>query len=278
MKFVYIFLFLLFGEQNISLCQPAVGSTWGRTVAEKSGTLNCLWNESYGIVYEDSNGDLNGICVDILADFKTFVFNKYQVRLHVNFEEEKEFDKFMKRIAEDKLSIGASSVAITPGREKQFKFSPPFLTNPNILISNRNAKPLNKLEDLETTHKDFTIRVIRGSSHQQYAELIKKKYAPSMKIEYTSSSREIFDEMATNRELFTIVDCGEFLGAKVKNKEISVQKVDLGFVDKIGFVFSKKSDWSIPFNEFLTAEYLESSQYRKIVFNNLGSSYLTLLK
>jgi hypothetical protein len=146
------------------------------------------------------------------------------------------------------------------------------------LISNRNAKPLAKLEDIGTTHKDFTIRVIKGSSHEQYADLIKKKYAPHIKIDFATSSREILDAMTENKTLFTIIDCGEFLGAKIKNKEISLQKVDLGFVDKIGFVLHKRSDWSAPFKEFLSDEYHESSRYRKIIFDNLGSNYLTQIK
>jgi hypothetical protein len=75
-----------------------------------------------------------------------------------------------------------------------------------------------KLEDL-TTHKGFTIRVIKGSSHELYADLI-RKYAPEIKIDFATSSR---------------------VGAKVKNKEIGLQKVDLGFVDKIGFVLNKKN-------------------------------------
>jgi hypothetical protein len=114
-----------------------------------------------------------------------------------------------------------------------------------------------KLEDLGTTHKGFTIRVIKGSSHKQYADLIRKKYAPEIKIDFATSSR---------------------VGAKVKNNVIGLQKVDLGFVDKIGFVLTKKLRWVNSTQRVLSREYFETSRYRKAIFDNLGANYLTLLK
>jgi ABC-type amino acid transport substrate-binding protein len=278
MKVIYVAILLIQFLPLPSKSQNIKSASWNEIRANKAGTLYCLWNESYGIIWKDNKGAIRGVCADILNDFKDFVKQKHQVDLTLNFAEEKVFEKFLEKVATSPGVLGVSSVTMTEHRRKTFQFSPHYLANPNVLVSNRNAKQLNKLEDLSGSHKTFKVKVIKGSSHERYANIIKQKYNPQLVIELSTSSREIFDEMVSNRALLTITDCGEFLGAKITNKEIMLQKVDIGFVDKMGFIMEKKSDWYNVFQEFLTDDYRESAKYRKIVFDNLGSNYLTLVK
>jgi ABC-type amino acid transport substrate-binding protein len=277
-KFFFAFVATLFFTLPDLFAQGNDAVTWNEIRSKKTGVLTCLWNESYGIIYKNKTGEMKGVCADILSDFTKFIKDKYDAVVTVSYREEKVYNRFLLVVAQSPTLLGVSSVTITEERKKTYQFSPAYLANPNMLISNRYSKPISKLQDLSTTHSNFKMKVIRGSSHEQYANALKQKYNPKLVIELSSSSREIFDEMKTNESLFTISDCGEFLGAKLTNKEITLQKVDLGLVDRMAFIMHKRSDWASLFQEFLTDDYRASVRYKKIINDNLGSNYLSVLK
>jgi ABC-type amino acid transport substrate-binding protein len=253
------------------------GDSWSKTKVNGKGKLVCLWNEAYGIVYKKEEA-IKGVSVDILNDFTAYVNAKYKVTISIEFIEEKSFSRFLEKIEKTPDILGVSSVSITEERKKKLLFTPHFLTNPNVLITNRSAQPLTKLEDLATVYGSYKVKVVEGSIHDLYAKKLKDKYYPSLVIEYAPSSRIIFDEMSKNNAMFTIIDFGEYLGAYRSKKDLVRQNVELGFVDKMGFIMNKKSDWGSVWNEFLTDEYRKSSNYRKSIQENLGSSYLAVMQ
>jgi membrane-bound lytic murein transglycosylase MltF len=259
--------YLSYSQNNLG------GDTWNKIKANGEGKLVCLWNEAYGIVYKKDEV-VKGVSVDILKDFTAYINAKYKVAISLEFIEEKSFSSFLEKTEKTPDILGVSSVSITDERKKKFLFTPHFLINPNVLVTNRNSQSLTRLEDLSTLYNSYKVRVVEGSIHDSYAKKLRDKYYPSLVIEYASSSRIIFEEMSKNNKMFTIIDFGEYLGASRSKKDLVRQNVELGFVDKMGFIMNKKSDWGNVWNEFLTDEYRKSSSYRKIIQENLGSSYL----
>jgi ABC-type amino acid transport substrate-binding protein len=259
--------YLSYSQNNLG------GDTWNKIKANGEGKLVCLWNEAYGIVYKKDEV-VKGVSVDILKDFTAYVNAKYKVAISLEFIEEKSFSSFLEKTEKTPDILGVSSVSITDERKKKFLFTPHFLINPNVLVTNRNSQSLTRLEDLSTLYNSYKVKVVEGSIHDSYAKKLRDKYYPSLVIEYASSSRIIFEEMSKNNKMFTIIDFGEYLGASRSKKDLVRQNVELGFVDKMGFIMNKKSDWGNVWNEFLTDEYRKSSSYRKIIQENLGSSYL----
>jgi hypothetical protein len=54
--------------------------------------------------------------------------------------------------------------------------------------------------------------------------------------------------------------------------------VDVGDVEELGFIMSKQTDWDIPLKEFLTTDYRNSMGYKKIIAENLGATFMSLVK
>jgi len=48
--------------------------------------------------------------------------------------------------------------------------------------------------------------------------------------------------------------------------------------DQLAFIFPKGSDWTPIWQEFLTPDFKESVAYKKIVAENLGTSFVNLIK
>lgn len=89
---------------------------------------------------------------------------------------------------------------------------------------------------------------------------------------------EILKKISTNPKLFTILDFTEFVDATRKNLPVKRQNVSFGDAEELAFVMSKQSDWDEVWKEFLTADYRRSVRYRKIIADNLGATFLSILK
>jgi ABC-type amino acid transport substrate-binding protein len=271
-----IFTFLIVLSSSFSVAQE--NGSWASVKNAQKGTLSCAWNEAYGIAYKDEKGNLRGVCIDILNDFKAHVKEKYNVTLQVAYAEEKSFSTFLSKVEGSSFLLGVSSVSITDDRKKKFQFTPYYLSNPNVIVTHRDAPKLNNLEDLATVYKGYNLKVVAGSTHRTFANSLKAKYYPGLVITEATSSRDIFNEIANNKTLFTIIDFGEYLGAFKNKLPLTRQPVNLGVDDKLGFVMNKKSDWAPIWQEFLTDAYRKSPAYKKIIADNLGLAYLGMIQ
>jgi hypothetical protein len=63
-------------------------------------------------------------------------------------------------------------------------------------------------------------------------------------------------------------------------KKLPVKRhdVDLGNAEELGFIMAKQTDWDEVWNEFLTSDYRKSVRYKKIIADNLGSTFLNLVR
>jgi hypothetical protein len=120
--------------------------------------------------------------------------------------------------------------------------------------------------------------VIAGSTHVQYVEKIRAEYMPSLKISQQTSGPIIIKNLISNPKVFTIIDFTEFVDVVHKKLPIKRQMVDVGVVEELGFIMSKQTDWDVPLKEFLTSEYRNSVAYRKIISENLGATFMNLVK
>jgi ABC-type amino acid transport substrate-binding protein len=268
--FLAISMTFVFGQAD--------GDSWQKARAAKAGTMMCLWNEAYGIAYKDEQGKLSGVCIDILEDFRLFVKEKYSVDLAIEYRQEKSFANFLTVIGKSPTLLGVSTVSVTEERKKRFHFSPYFISNPNIIVTHKDAPKLASLKDIPTVYKGFSMKVISGSTHKDIANSVKAKYAPDLTIVEGNASRDIFNEMRTNKTLFTIIDFGEYLGAHKNKFPITRQPANLGTDDKLAFIMGKNTDWEPLWREFLTDQYRQSPRYKKIISQNLGLAYLGMIQ
>jgi hypothetical protein len=135
-----------------------------------------------------------------------------------------------------------------------------------------------KLEDMSKTFSGFSAQVITGSTHVKYIEEIKKQYFPSLPVTYATSSESVIKNLSTNTKLFSILDFTEYIGVVRKKIPVKRQDVELGNPEPLGFIMSKQTDWDVLFKEFLTDEYRKSVRYKEIIADNLGTSFLSLVK
>ena len=117
--------------------------------------------------------------MDILVDFKKHVETRYGKQIDILYVgEETEFPRFLTTIQNTDNLLGVTNTSITEARKKIMKFTPPFMNNQVILLTNKNVPLIRNLNDMPVTFKGFTAQVITGSTHVEHMQKLKKEYYP----------------------------------------------------------------------------------------------------
>ena len=277
LKIVAFILFTVVSRSTFS--QKFQGDSWANVNSTGSGTLTVVYSEQFGLIYKDKDGKVKGVCVDILTDFASFLKNHHGKTVTIKYAAEiPVFSEFLSTSQNTANILGVTNTTITEERKKVLKFSPPYMSNRQVMLTSNKAPSITSLKELPQKFPDFTAQVIAGSTHVKYVEKIKAEYMPTLKITQEVSGPEIIKNLSTNAKAFTIIDFTEFVDVVHRKLPIKRQMVDVGVVEELGFIMSKQTDWDLPLKEFLTSEYRNSIGYRKIISENLGSTFMNLVK
>jgi ABC-type amino acid transport substrate-binding protein len=264
---------------GVLIGQVIKGDSWAAIKASGTGTLGIVYYDQPGLVEKMPDGKMKGVCVDIVSDFVAFVENKHGKKIKVEYVyEETEFPRFLNTFKQSHYMLGVTNTTITEERKKVMKFTPTFMHNDMVLLTNKDAPALGSLLQIATIYKDYTAQVITGSTHVQYMEQIKKDYFPSLKIDYVPSGDIIIKNISNNLKVFSVIDFTEYIGVIRKKIPVKKQNVNLGKPESLGFIMCKQSDWEPLWREFLTPEYLKSLRYKEIIAQNLGTAFLSLVR
>lgn len=259
--------------------QSGKGDSWAQVKSKGSGVLGVVYYEQPGLIYKADDGQIKGVCVDILADFSKYVEKQYGKKVNIQYvAREPEFSNFLKTSTTTQNVVGVSNVSITEERKKTMQFTPPFMTTELALLTHKSAPTIRNLSELSTVFNGFTAQVITGTTHVKYIENIKKQYYPELKVTYAPSSEDVIKNLTSNTKMFSILDFTEYIGVVRKKIPLKRQEIELGNPEPLGFVMSKQTDWGPLFQEFLTEEYRKSVRYKQIIADNLGSSFLSLVR
>lgn len=262
--------------------QSYTGDTWEQAKKNGSGTLSLAYVETPALVYQDANGKLTGVCVDIMNDFIKYVATTKKVTLTTKFVGDG--SSFSGMYAKVKASqggvFGLGNVTITPERTKEVTFSPAYITNFAILITHKEVATLAKLEDLPKTFAALTAYTGRGTLNEKRIQDLQRKYFPSMKIESTATSQDALEKITKDENGFGYLDLAFYLQAVKQHSSLKRHPVGDQGTEQFGLILPKNSDWSPLLEEFFKANggYLNSAAYKEIIMKHLGATGAKLLK
>jgi ABC-type amino acid transport substrate-binding protein len=255
------------------------GKSWKEIKSAGEGTITCVYYQTPGLVFEE-NGKMQGVCVDIMNEFKNFVNDKYKVNISFDFEKKiPVFTDFINTVKNSKDIMGVCNTSITTERKQYLSFSPAYMNNPSVLLSNQNAETLRDFSKMEQNFEGYKAVIIKGSTHEKYLKKIANEYYPNLTIEYVNSGSEVNAKLRSNSKYFTLIDFTEYFDAVRKKMDVTRHPVPLDELeDQLGFIFPKGSDWQNVWEEFLTPAFKESVTYKKIVADNLGTAFVNLIR
>jgi len=171
----YLLVCLLIASSMSAFSQKYKGDSWANVKRNGKGTLTIVYYEQPGLIVKE-NGVMKGTCVDIISDFVAFVEKTYGKKIKVDYAgKEPVFTDFLKTVQNTKDILGVTNVTITEDRKKILKFTPPFLSNPIVLLSHKDAPNIFSLADIGTRLQGYSAEIIEGSTHVKHIERIKKR-------------------------------------------------------------------------------------------------------
>ena len=278
-----LLVILLICSSMAVVAQGYVGDTWGQVKQTGQGTVSLAYVETPGFVYKDkASGKLTGICVDIMDDFVKWVNNTKKVKLQSKFVGDGgSFSGMYTKVKGSTGGVfGLGNITITEQRKKEIKFSPSFITNFAILITQNNVPTLTKLEDVSKTFGNLKAYTAKGTLNEKRILELKKSHFPAMKVVTTSTSPEAYNKIFSDPNSFTYLDLAFYLQAVQERKSVKRHPVGDKAAEQFGFIMPISSDWSPLLEEFFAARggYTNSSKYKQILQKHLGDTGVKLLQ
>lgn len=258
------------------------GDSWASVKSSKSGKLSFAYVETPGFVYKGSDGNLTGICVDIMTDFVSYVNTKYGVNLTSTFVGNgNSFSSMYSSVRKSTGGVvGLGNITIRAARKKEVKFSPPFITNFAILVTQPQVPTLTDVSKIGTTFKGLTAYAPKGTTNEKRLLDLKNKYFPDMNISYAASSPETLERVLNDKNGFAYLDLAFYLDAIQRRKALKRHPIGDQSSEQFGFIMPLNSDWQPLMNEFFSANggYTSSMAYKKILAKHLGDTGVKLLQ
>jgi putative glutamine transport system substrate-binding protein len=262
--------------------QGYVGDTWAQVKTTGQGTISLAYVETPSFVYKDNSGKLTGICVDITNEFVQWVNKTKGVKLQTKFVGDgSNFRGMYDKVKASTGGVfGLGNITITDERKKEVKFSPPFITNFAILITQNNVATLNKLEDISTTFSKLTAYTAKGTLNERRILELKKKHFPAMKVITLDTSPEVYEKVFSDPNAFSYLDLAFYLKAVSERKSVKRHPVGDMAAEQFGFIMPMNSDWTALLEEFFKANggYTNSTPYKNILTKHLGETGVKLLQ
>jgi putative glutamine transport system substrate-binding protein len=255
------------------------GDTFAKAKQTKTANLTYVYSESPGFAAE-INGEVQGVCVDVMSDFEFYLLDNYGITVNSKMEKAhaNNFTAYLNAVKKSSNGVfGLSNTTITQKRKAEYKFSPPYITNIGMMLSNEALPTLNDMSKIADVFAGKKAVTVKGSTNEDQILKIKKNYFPNLTIEYVNSFDEVLAKIVNSSDYFTNIDFTYYLDATKSKKPIKRHPAGDQTAEEFGIVMPKNSDWDKPFQEFLTEAYRTSPSYRKIIAEHLGRNALQLL-
>ncbi|WP_224999882.1 transporter substrate-binding domain-containing protein [Cesiribacter sp. SM1] len=270
-------LLLLFAAPDAAA--QLTGDTYA--TARQKGTAQVVFSyiETPGFVGKDAGNKLNGLCIDMMDAFVVWLKKNEGIELKPVYEgkDAKNFKAFMGNVKESQGGVfGLGNITITEERQKAYDFSPPYITNVAILITNKSVATLENRNKIAAAFSGMEAVVVRGTTNEVRMTELKKSQHPNLKFRYVSSSPEALKLVAENENLFTNLDFTYYLQAIKDGLPVKRHPAGDESTESFGIVMPRNSDWGPVMARFMK-DFVSGSDYRKVVANNLGPNALKLL-
>ncbi len=281
MKYTYLLWLVSILLINCTSQHDEFQSTlWQEVQATSSGEITLLYVPSEGFSYINEDGQLTGVTIELMKDFRAFAENKYGVSLSLHFEPIESFTDFYDTVVTGSPGLfGVANVTITEERRDELTFSPSYLSNIAVLITRDEIEKAEQMSDISQHFSGLNGLAFQGTLHETRIDNIVETYLPDAEIDYAHSNAEIIDRVAEENRYFAYVDIYNFYRAAERGAPLLRHEVGDEASEEFGVIMPLGSDWSKVMNHFFEHDggYVHSESYHAILRNHLGDELAELL-
>ncbi len=225
------------------------------------GVLIVYYYENKPFIYTNEDDQLVGVEYDLLVQFKNYLKQKHNVQIKLVWKRAETTDAFYEAVGRgDRGSIGVGAVTITDDKKHHFKYSPPYMSDMSVIVSNEQVKNCAGMEDFRAVFGKMEAISIQHSFYDTYLAQLQKIILPNMKTRYVRNNDEIIAAIVNSSNTFGYMQLPSYLlalknGDKIKRQKLFVQSNETGY----GFVLPAKTAWDEPLKEFFNNIHFKDS-------------------
>ncbi|WP_456459020.1 ATP-binding protein [Reichenbachiella sp.] len=234
------------------------GISWSEIQKKKEGSITIYYRSTEPFLIEESDGSLRGLEYEMMVGFKYFLWNKYGIRIDLDWQSKESF-KYVFGLIKDNPKegeFGLDIISRTTVREQSVGFSDPYFPDIQVLVSDKSIPTVSSLAEFQEQFGEYTAVSVSETTYDQYLKNIRKEHAIDFNIIYKESSNDILTGILEQSGRFGYMDLPNYLIAL--NQNLAIKRQPILPVKGVGFsiIFKKGSDWETPINEYLgSAEY-----------------------
>lgn len=251
-----IFLYILITLTNVILSQ----NSYIELLEKGEGNVNIGYH-NFSNEEEDKNQE--GFEREILNIFFDYVENKKGVEINEKYISVSSFNLLYNNVKSNKLDFGYCFFSITPKRKKQVYFSPPYMPNIEVLVSNKKFPIVSDTNEFREKFNGATILYVPQTIYEKSAKKLKLKY-PKIKLKPVESSTKLMREINRNKKYFGFAELQQYFLYQEECKNIVRQNIFLKKREGYGFILPLGSDWKPIIDLF----FLEKKEEIKTIIQN----------
>jgi len=245
--------------------------SWSRANTEKKATITILWDEIEPFIYRDDNGQLIGVEYELMEGMKDFIKKRYGVELHIYWKDAKGFANIYPTVkgSVEKGLFAVSYYSITEERKKEVQFSPPYMPDLNILVTNNKVPALDSVQQLATFIKDMTGYTQTGTTMEEDINRIRNEYYAGLPIRYNEKDDyEVLRDIASHPNSLGYVPVSIYVVALQRGIKVKRQRLFDRRREGFAAIFPLHSDWKEPVDAYF------NSTECKVLVASLINKYL----
>lgn len=269
MKQIFLLLALLWTGN------AAVAQTYAEAMNSKNAKLEVHYLQQFPLAYENEQSQLTGIEVDLVMAFADWLMRVKGIKASFSFESHDNFAKVYEKVkASEAATIGLASAAITKERQKEVQFSPPYLRNASVMVSNIDVPTLRAYSDMPVSFNNMTALVMRGTTLEAHLMDVKKKHFEKMRVSYVDHPKDIVRQIAaTQNQYFGYVDLLTYWAVlKEAPSNAKIHRAVTLDNQRFGVLLPLGSDWKKAWDEFMEGGFgfAATEAYYNILRKHLG--------
>jgi len=257
------------------------GPGFNEALQAGDATLTFFHVPSTGFAYDDANGMLTGLTVELLRDFARFVAATHAIDVTVHWVREPLWADFYGYVRDSRgAAFGIGNVTITELRREELDFSPPYLRNIAVLVTHENTPELTSLDRIADGFGGLTALPYPGTLHEARLLGLRDRHFPAMPLRPVASNDELVDHLASGEGYFGYIDIYNYWRAREAGRPLRRHPVGDDGAETFGVILPHDSDWTPVIEAFFAADggYVQSARFADLMRQHLGDELATLLR
>jgi signal transduction histidine kinase len=231
--------------------------SWSEVKNTKRGAITVFWYESRPFIYRSAMG-MEGIEYEILEGFKRHLKQNHNVDLRIVWKEAHSFGDTYNSIRDNQQegTFGVSAFSITPERDKEVAFTPPYMSDISVLITSKNIPIVQNSDEFNRVFSGLTAVTIKETTYEQDILKLNNQGNLHFAIDYIPSSENILTAIEARDSAFGFIDLPVYMMVFNENPSVEVKRQNFFPVKRKGYaiIFPEESDWAAPLEEYFNSD------------------------